>query len=59
MLAIFSRVLPPLIKIPFFAALPIPTIIAVGVARPIAHGHEITRTAIDLRNASIKAISKA
>ena len=58
MLAIFSKVLPPLIKIPFFAALPIPTIIAVGVASPIAHGHEITSTAIDLRNASVKGILK-
>ena len=41
-----SRVLPPFIKIPFLAALPIPTITAVGVARPIAQGQEITSTAI-------------
>ena len=34
-----------LIKIPCRAAAPVPTIIAVGVARPSAHGHAITRTA--------------
>ena len=39
---------PPLISIPFFAALPTPTITAVGVAKPIAQGQEITKTAIAL-----------
>ena len=34
------------IKIPFSAPLPVPTIIAVGVARPKAHGQAITRTEI-------------
>ena len=55
---IFSNVIPPLIKIPFFAARPIPTITAVGVASPIAQGHETTRTAIDLKNASTEDILK-
>ena len=31
-------------KIAFFAPTPVPTIIAVGVARPKAQGHEITKT---------------
>src|SRR5438270_13899313 len=34
-------------KIPDLAALPIPTAMAAGVASPIAHGQEITNTAID------------
>ena len=55
--AIFSIVLPPLIRIPFFAALPIPTITAVGVANPIAQGHEITKIAIDLRTISLDETS--
>ena len=33
-------------KIPCFAPIPLPTIIATGVARPNAHGHEITKTEI-------------
>ena len=33
-------------SIPSFAALPSPTAIAAGVASPIAHGHDITKTAI-------------
>ncbi len=33
-------------RIPICAPLPVPTIIAVGVARPRAHGQEITSTAI-------------
>ena len=35
-------------KIPFFAPLPFPTIIATGVARPSAHGQLMTRTVIPL-----------
>ena len=35
---------PPFINIPFSAPLPVPTIIAVGVASPNAHGHAITST---------------
>ena len=33
-------------RIPFLAPIPLPTIIATGVARPSAHGHEITNTEI-------------
>jgi len=33
-------------NIPLFKPTPLPTIIAVGVARPRAHGHAITSTAI-------------
>ena len=47
----FSSAAPPFKIMPNFAALPIPTTSAVGVARPIAHGHEITKTAIILVNA--------
>ena len=43
-----SMVEPALISMPFFAALPTPTITAVGVAKPIAQGQEITKTAIAL-----------
>ena len=50
--ASFSKVSPPFISIPFLAALPIPTITAVGVAKPIAQGHEMTKTAIALKRAS-------
>ena len=42
--AIFSNAPPPLIKIPVFAPKPVPTIIAVGVARPKAQGQAITKT---------------
>ena len=42
----------PLINKPKFAALPVPTKSAVGVANPRAHGQAITRTAI----AEVKAI---
>ena len=44
-----------LIKIPFPAALPEETIIAIGVARPRAHGHAIIRTATKLTRAKLKA----
>ena len=45
-LLIFSRISPPLIRIPKEAAIPVPTITAVGVARPRAHGQAITRVEI-------------
>mmetsp|Transcript_1164 Transcript_1164/g.4285 ORF Transcript_1164/g.4285 Transcript_1164/m.4285 type:complete len:455 (+) Transcript_1164:2769-4133(+) len=35
---------PPLIKIPSFAPTPVPTMTAVGVAKPKAHGHAMTNT---------------
>ena len=39
-----SSASPDLIRMPFSAPLPVPTIIATGVARPRAQGQEITRT---------------
>ena len=41
-----------LISIPFSAPFPVPTIIAVGVAKPKAHGQEITNTAIPIDKAN-------
>ena len=41
-----------LIRIPNEAASPDPTIIAVGVANPIAHGHAITKVEIPNSNAN-------
>ena len=40
----FSNVSPFLISMPFCAALPVETMMATGVARPNAHGQEITST---------------
>ncbi len=40
------------ISIPFSAPLPVPTIMAVGVAKPRAHGHDITKTDIPIDNAN-------
>ena len=42
---------PPLNKIPFSAARPVPTIIDVGVAKPSAQGHAMTSTDIAASNA--------
>jgi hypothetical protein len=42
MLLIFSKTSPPLIRTPKLAAIPVPTITAVGVASPRAHGQAIT-----------------
>ena len=39
-------------KIPFFAPMPLPTIIATGVASPNAHGQLITSTEIPLASAN-------
>ena len=41
-----SNVSPFLMSIPYSAALPTPTVTAVGVARPNEHGHATTRTEI-------------
>eukprot|EP01137_Pigoraptor_chileana_P013689 Opistho-2@67492 len=41
---------PPLMSMPFLAPTPVPTITAVGVARPRAHGHAIT--SIEIANKS-------
>ena len=49
----FSRVSPFLIRIPNSAALPTPTVTAVGVANPNAHGHATTR--IEIRHVKEKS----
>lgn len=41
-----SKACPPLIKTPREAPTPVPTMTAVGVARPRAHGHAMTITDI-------------
>ena len=43
-----SRMSPPRMRTPFSAPLPVPTRMAVGVARPIAHGHAMMSTATAL-----------
>lgn len=43
---IFSSISAPLIIIPNLAASPVPTITAVGVAKPNAHGQAITKVEI-------------
>ena len=50
-----SNASPDLMRIPFSAPFPVPTIIATGVARPSAHGQEITSTAIavDIANSNV------
>src|SRR3989338_6084300 len=48
-----------LIKMPFSAPFPVPTIIAVGVANPSAHGHAIIRTATKIVNENRKGASIA
>ena len=47
-----SNIAADLIKIPFSAALPVPTMIATGVAKPKAQGQEITNTLIALESAN-------
>ena len=49
---IFSSTSPPLINTPNVAAIPVPTITAVGVARPKAHGQATTRVEIPKLNAN-------
>lgn len=48
---------PPLIKIPFNAPIPVPTITAVGVASPRAHGQAMHKTDIAQRKANWTMIS--
>ena len=43
---IFSKTSPPLMSIPYEAATPVPTMTAVGVASPKAHGQAMTRVEI-------------
>jgi hypothetical protein len=52
---IFSSTSPPLIKIPYLAAIPVPTITAVGVASPRAQGHAITKVEMPNWKANSKA----
>ena len=51
-----SRATPPLIRMPFLAPTPVPTITAVGVARARLHGQAITITGIPNRHAKKKAL---
>ena len=52
-----SKCSPSLINIPFSAPLPIPTINAVGVAKPIAQGQAIISTATKFIKAKVKEFS--
>ena len=52
MLWAVSRASADLIRIPFVAPLPVPTIIAVGVASPSAQGQEMTRMEIPIERAN-------
>ena len=47
-----SRAAPSRMRMPLSAPLPVPTMIAVGVARPIAHGQAMIRTAIAVDSAN-------
>ena len=49
-----SKLLAFLNSTPLRAALPSPTAMAAGVARPMAHGHEITSTAMPLSKELLK-----
>ena len=48
---------PPLNKTPFFAAFPEATVMTVGVAKPNAQGHAITKTAMESWMAKLKKLS--
>ena len=56
-LCAFSRASPDLISIPSSAPLPVPTIIAVGVASPNEHGQAITITDINIVRENIAGVS--
>ena len=49
-----SSASPPRMRIPASAPRPVPTMIAVGVARPIAHGQAMTRTLMNAVSASVR-----
>ncbi len=53
-----SRYSPPLIRMPFSAPRPVPTITAVGVASPNAHGQAMTSTAIVRKRTSFDGSPK-
>ena len=54
----FSKAVAFLIRIHSCAPLPVPTIMATGVASPSAQGHEITKTEIPNTNGAIFPSSK-
>src|SRR5258708_29468802 len=54
-----SRLSPPLMRMPCSAPLPVPTMMAVGVARPNAHGQATTRTATAATMAIIQGLLEA
>lgn len=47
-----SRGLPPLMRMPFRAATPVPTMTAVGVAKPREQGQAMHSTVMDVWNAN-------
>ena len=49
----FSRYSPPLMRSPFSAPFPVPTMIAVGVAIPKAQGHAIMMTATKMNREAV------
>ncbi len=49
-----SRASPPRTRIPVSAPLPVPTMIAVGVARPMAHGQAMMTTPMNAVRASVR-----
>ena len=51
----FSRLSADLMRMPYSAAFPVPTMIATGVARPRAQGQEMTSTAMALDRANSKS----
>lgn len=51
-LCMHSRGSPPLMRTPFWAPTPVPTIIAVGVAKAREHGQAIERTATAVKKAT-------
>jgi len=57
MFLIRSRISPPFIRTPKPAAMPVPTITAVGVARPRAQGQAITRVDMPKLKANTNLLS--
>jgi hypothetical protein len=53
MRCVASSTSPPLMTMPSCAPRPVPTMIAVGVANPSAHGHAMISTATAAVNASV------
>ena len=52
-----SRGWPPLMRMPFWAATPVPTMTAVGVAKPSEQGQAMHSTVMDVWKANRMAIS--